>query len=152
MSENTTAERFTERLMEHRSEEQKEQYRKSFKLGEGEYGEGEELVGVRMGQVFELANEFIEMAGMSEDANDVRGLDALAGEWSMEAVFPFDPPVTGRGRVSFEWLSEGSFLVQRGRSSTATPPTASRSLARKVRTEDIASITSTRAASRVCTR
>lgn len=50
---------------------------------------------------------------MSEDANDVRGLDALVGEWSMEAVFPFDPPVTGRGRVSFEWLSEGSFLVQR---------------------------------------
>ncbi len=61
MSENTTAERFTERLMEHRSEEQKEQYRKCFKLGEGEYGEGDELVGVRMGQVFELANEFIEM-------------------------------------------------------------------------------------------
>lgn len=50
---------------------------------------------------------------MSEDANDVRGLDALVGEWSMEAVFPFDPPVTGRGRVSFEWLSEDSFLVQR---------------------------------------
>ena len=97
MSENTTAERFTERLMEHRSEEQKEQYRKFFKLGEGEYGEDDELVGVRMGQVFELANEFIEMAGMSEDANDVRGLDALAGEWSMEAVFPFAPPVTGRG-------------------------------------------------------
>ena len=113
MSENATAERFTERPMEHRSEEPKEQYRKSFKLGEGEYGEGDELVGVRMGQVFELANKFIEMAGMSEDANDVRGLDALAGEWSMEAVFPFDPPVTGRGRVSFEWLSEGSFLVQR---------------------------------------
>ena len=50
---------------------------------------------------------------MSEDANDVRSLDALVGEWSMEAVFPLDPPVTGRGRVSFEWLSEDSFLVQR---------------------------------------
>jgi hypothetical protein len=108
MSENTTAERFTERLMEHRSEEQKEQYRNFFKLGEGD-----ELVGVRMGQVFELANKFIEMAGMSEDANVVQGLDALVGEWSMEAVFLFDPPATGRGRVSFEWLSEGSFLVQR---------------------------------------
>lgn len=33
--------------MEHRSEEQKELYRKCFKLGEGEYGEGDELVGVR---------------------------------------------------------------------------------------------------------
>ena len=40
-------------------------------------------------------------------------LEALVGEWSMEAIFPFDPPVTGRGRVSFEWLSEGSFLIQR---------------------------------------
>ena len=56
MSENTTAERFTERLMEHRSEEQKEQYRKYFKLGEGE-----EFVGVRMGRVFELAKECIEI-------------------------------------------------------------------------------------------
>jgi hypothetical protein len=56
MSENTTAERFTERLMEHRSEEQKEQYRKYFKLGEGEG-----FVGVRMGRDFELAKEFIEM-------------------------------------------------------------------------------------------
>ena len=37
---------------------------------------------------------------MSEDANEVRGLDALVGEWSMEAVFLFDPPVTGQGRVS----------------------------------------------------
>jgi hypothetical protein len=34
---------------------------------------------------------------MSEDANDVRGLDALVGERSMEAVFPFAPLVTGRG-------------------------------------------------------
>lgn len=62
MSENTTAERFVERLMEHRSEEQREQYARYFKLGEGEYGEGDEFVGVRMGQVFELAKEFIDMS------------------------------------------------------------------------------------------
>ena len=30
-------------------------------VGEGEYGEGDEFVGVRMGQVFALAKEFIEM-------------------------------------------------------------------------------------------
>lgn len=59
MSGNMTAERFAERLMEHRSEEQKEKYTKYFKLGEGEYGEGDEFVGVRMGQVFDLAKEFI---------------------------------------------------------------------------------------------
>lgn len=62
MPENTTAERFAERLMEHRSEEQREQYARYFKLGEGEYGEGDEFIGVRMGQVFELAKEFIEMS------------------------------------------------------------------------------------------
>ena len=46
MSENTTAERFTERLMEHRTEEQKQQHQKYSKLGEGD-----DFVGVRMGRV-----------------------------------------------------------------------------------------------------
>jgi hypothetical protein len=86
---------------------------------------------------------------MSEDANDVRGLDALVGEWSMEAVFRFDPPVTGRGCVSFEWLSEDSFLVQRWEVEHRDAPDG---IAIIGRTEDIASITSTRAASRGCTR
>lgn len=33
-----------------------------FKSGEGEYGEGDEFIGVRMGQVFSLAKEFQEMS------------------------------------------------------------------------------------------
>ncbi len=56
-----TAQRFVEELETHRSPEQRDQYRRYFKLGEGEYGEGDEFIGVRMGQVFELAKEFIEM-------------------------------------------------------------------------------------------
>ncbi len=62
MPSNISAEQFIERLEAHRSEEQREQYKKYFKLGEGEYGEGDEFIGVRMGQVFDLAKEFIEMA------------------------------------------------------------------------------------------
>ena len=61
MPENDSAERFVKRLDAHRSPEQREKYRRYFKLGEGEYGEGDEFVGVRMGQVFALAKEFIEM-------------------------------------------------------------------------------------------
>ena len=61
MPENDNAERFVERLDAHRSPEQREKYQRYFKLGEGEYGEGDEFVGVRMGQVFALAKEFIEM-------------------------------------------------------------------------------------------
>ena len=38
-------------------------------------------------------------------ANGDTNLEALVGEWSMEATFPFDPPIAGRGRVSFERLS-----------------------------------------------
>jgi DNA alkylation repair enzyme len=61
VAEDANAERFAERLYAHRLPEQREKYRRYFKLGEGEYGEGDEFVGVRMGQVFALAKEFIEM-------------------------------------------------------------------------------------------
>ena len=61
MPTDVSAERFVERLHAYCSEEQREQYQRYFKLGEGEYGEGDEFIGVRMGQVFELAKEFIEM-------------------------------------------------------------------------------------------
>jgi len=61
VAEDANAGRFAERLYAYRSPEQREKYRRYFKLGEGEYGEGDEFVGVRMGQVFALAKEFIEM-------------------------------------------------------------------------------------------
>lgn len=50
----------------------------------------------------------------NENTNDVRErLDALVGEWSMEVSFPSGPPIEMRGRVVFEWLAGGVFLVQR---------------------------------------
>jgi hypothetical protein len=56
-----TAERFVERLRTLRSTAELGKIQHYFKSGEGEYGEGDELMGVRMGQVFALAKEFMEM-------------------------------------------------------------------------------------------
>jgi 3-methyladenine DNA glycosylase AlkD len=50
------AERFIERLEAHRSPDHLEKYQRSFRSGEDD-----EFIGVRMGQVFALAKEFIEM-------------------------------------------------------------------------------------------
>lgn len=61
MPESLSAEHFVKELEAHRSPEELEKYQRYFKLGEGEYGEGDEFIGVRMGQVFALAKEFIEM-------------------------------------------------------------------------------------------
>ena len=40
----------------------------------------------------------------------LRRLDALVGEWQMEASVGGQP--MGRGRTAFEWLEGGAFLVQ----------------------------------------
>jgi 3-methyladenine DNA glycosylase AlkD len=56
-----SAKRFLERLKAHRSPEEAKKYLRYFKTGEGQYGEGDVFMGVRMGQVFALAKEFIDM-------------------------------------------------------------------------------------------
>jgi hypothetical protein len=40
-------------------------------------------------------------------------LQALVGEWSMEARFPGGPPSGPQGRTVFEWLPGRRFLIQR---------------------------------------
>ena len=46
--------------------------------------------------------------------DDVREeLDALVGEWTMEAGPPDGPKWPGEGRLSFEWLEGRTWLVQR---------------------------------------
>jgi 3-methyladenine DNA glycosylase AlkD len=56
-----SAKRFVERLKAHRSPEEAKKYLRYFKTGEGQYGEGDVFMGVRMGRVFALAKEFIDM-------------------------------------------------------------------------------------------
>ncbi len=43
----------------------------------------------------------------------LKDLEALAGEWSVEIAFPTDPPGTVHGRVTFDWIEGGAFLVMR---------------------------------------
>lgn len=56
------AKRFVEKLKTHRSPDELKKIQRYFKSGEGEYGEGDEFIGVRRGQVFALAKEFIDMS------------------------------------------------------------------------------------------
>ncbi len=61
MSTTMNAAQFIERLAAYRSPEHAKEYLRYFKTGEGEYGAGEEFMGVGMGQVFALAKEFMDM-------------------------------------------------------------------------------------------
>ena len=56
-----TAKEFLARLKAQGSAAEAEKTLRYFKSGEGEYGEGDKFIGVRMGQVFALAKEFSEM-------------------------------------------------------------------------------------------
>ncbi|WP_308282876.1 DNA alkylation repair protein [Pseudonocardia nigra] len=56
-----TAQRFVERLEQHRSAEELAKIQRYFRSGEGEYGAGDVFLGVRMGQVFALSAEFVDM-------------------------------------------------------------------------------------------
>ncbi len=61
MSANMSAAEFVKKLKTYRSPDELKKIQRYFKTGGGEYGEGDEFMGVRMGQVFTLAKEFIEM-------------------------------------------------------------------------------------------
>lgn len=43
----------------------------------------------------------------------LQALNALVGEWSLQGSHPAEPGVVVRGRVAFEWLEGGFFLVER---------------------------------------
>ena len=63
-SANVTAKQFIERLKALQSPKELEKIQRYFKSGEGEYGEGDVFMGVRMGSLFKLSEEFIEMTPM----------------------------------------------------------------------------------------
>src|SRR5687767_1108852 len=61
MPTDTSAKRFVKRLKALRSPEEAKKLQRYFKTGKGEYGEGDKFIGVRMGHLFALAKEFIDM-------------------------------------------------------------------------------------------
>ncbi len=62
MPTDISAERFVKRLKTYLSEDKRKEYQRHFQTGKGQYGEGDVFIGVRMGQVFALAKEFIDMS------------------------------------------------------------------------------------------
>lgn len=56
-----TARQFAEHMEKFRSPVEAMKLMRYFKTGEGEYGEGDVFMGVRMGQIFELAKAYIHM-------------------------------------------------------------------------------------------
>jgi 3-methyladenine DNA glycosylase AlkD len=61
MPTDLSAEQFIERLKAYSSPEEREKLQRYFKTGKGEYGEGDIFIGVRMGQLFGVAKEFLDM-------------------------------------------------------------------------------------------
>ena len=61
MAEEHTAAQFIARLEAHQSDTEREKLQRHFKTGPGEYGAGDQFLGVRMGEVFALAKEFLAM-------------------------------------------------------------------------------------------
>jgi hypothetical protein len=72
-SEEMTCDRFLQELYAHQSDEELEKIQRYFKTGKGQYGEGDQFIGVRMGQVFAIAREFIHMP-----ANEMSIMDKCA--------------------------------------------------------------------------
>lgn len=61
MAMEMTAKQFVKKLEALRSATELKKIQRYFKTGEGQYGEGDKFIGVRMGQVFALAKEFMNM-------------------------------------------------------------------------------------------
>lgn len=125
--EKPTAVRFVAALREHQSDVELEKIQRYFKSGEGDYGEGDRFMGVRMGQVFMLAKDFVamppeEIERLLEDpihevragAAKVMGLQAAAKR-TLEA----------RRKELFELYLRRHDRINNGTSSTSAPATSS---------------------------
>jgi HEAT repeat protein len=56
-----TAKHFIEKLNQFQSDEELKKLQRYFKSAEGQYGEGDQFMGIKMGHVFEVAKQFAEL-------------------------------------------------------------------------------------------
>lgn len=81
-----TADDFEARLVALRSDEELAKIQRYFKTGDGQYGAGDTFIGVRMGQVFDLAKEFVDLPpAQIERLLDTEIHEARAGAVSVMA-------------------------------------------------------------------
>ena len=85
MAVEISADQFIKKLKAHRSEVELKKIQRYFKSSAGQSGGGDEFIGVRMGQVFALAKEFIEMP--PKEINQASRQSATAA--SIRKMFPF---------------------------------------------------------------
>jgi hypothetical protein len=66
---------------------------------------------------------------VTADLPDAGELEPLVGSWTVEAQFPEPGPGVVRGRVTFEWLLERRFVLQRSETDHPDAPDSSSILA-----------------------
>jgi 3-methyladenine DNA glycosylase AlkD len=96
LPEALTATQFLSRLQAMPDDEELRKIQRYFKSGEGEYGEGDRFIGVRMGHVFALAKEFVAMEPaeierlMESDIHEARAgaLRLMADQYRLKTTTP----------------------------------------------------------------
>jgi 3-methyladenine DNA glycosylase AlkD len=92
---NLTAKHFIEELYKLQSDEELKKIQRYFKSEEGQYGHGDQFIGVKMGKLFELAKSFIGMPTdeieklLESDIHEARaGAMSIIDKWSREKKIP----------------------------------------------------------------
>lgn len=96
MSQDRTAKDFIAALWSHQSDEELRKIGRYFKSGDGDYGEGDRFIGVRMGTVFELAKQFVAMPPseietlLESDIHEARAgaVSIMAKQYALKTTTP----------------------------------------------------------------
>ncbi len=131
-----SAETFVARLHALQDDEELRKIQRYFKSREGDYGAGDRFIGVRMGQVFALAKEFVQMPPaeierlMESDIHEARAgaLRLMADQYRLKTTTPerkaelYDLYLRRHDRINnwdlvdlAAWWVVGSYLVDKPR-------------------------------------
>jgi len=109
IDERPTARRFVSRLEAVATADERDKLQRYFKSGEGDYGEGDQFIGVRMGTVFALADEFRAM-----DLDEIEALlDSPVHEARAGAVKIMAKQAAGRATTDDERRALAELYLRR---------------------------------------